>query len=239
MRKRHVVIAIAFGIASTLAAGCGKKAGGSCKGTESTCLDKKTAIACRNGTFAEVPCAGPIGCSKYQDHANCDTSVALAGAPCLGEDDEYACSADKKHAVVCKGGRFEPYLECRGKDGCATLGHAVSCDVSIAAKDDPCKQADALACSEDLKVLLACKNGRFVLHRYCRGRDGCTVKPDGPSCDETLALAGDPCGLPGQIVCSEDGKTELICQSGIFMKSLSCKTGCTVSNGPARTIECK
>lgn len=225
--------------ATMLIAGCKKRSGGSCKGTESTCFDKKTALACRGGTFAEVACAGPDACVTYQDHANCDTSVASAGDSCMGEDDEYACSPDKKHALVCKGGKFEPYLECRGKGGCSMSGRGVSCDTSVAVKNDPCKTEGAVACGEDEKHMLVCRDGRFVLYRFCRGQYGCFTKGDTPSCDETVSSVGDPCGIPGQVVCAVDGKTELVCQGGIFMKSITCKTSCTVTNRPGRPIDCK
>jgi len=241
MKKSHVVAVVAVGVVSLLTAACSgkKKAGSPCKGSESTCVDKKTAIACRGGTFSEVACAGPAGCSKYQDHANCDTSVANAGDPCLGEDDEYACSLDKKRVLVCKGTRFEPHLECRGKAGCNILGHAFSCDTSTAEKGDTCKTPGANACSVDAKQLLVCRDGKFALHRYCRGKNGCANVGETPSCDETIALAGDPCGIPGQIVCSVDGKSELVCQSGVFMKSITCKTACTVTDRPGHPIDCR
>jgi hypothetical protein len=239
MTKGRIVVACSFLAALVLAAGCGKKAGGSCKGTEGTCIDKKTALTCRNGTFVEVACAGPLGCAKYQDHANCDTSVASLGDPCMGEDDEYACSPDKKRAFVCKDGKFALHLECRGNGGCSILGHAVSCDMSVAVKGDPCKTQGAVACGEDQKHMLVCRDGKFDLYRYCRGQYGCFMKGETPSCDETLSLAGDPCGIPGQVVCAVDGKNELVCQGGVFTKSLSCKNGCTVTNRPGRPIDCR
>lgn len=236
---RHVVVVLTFAVASLLTAACGKKAGSSCKGTESTCLDKKTALACRGGTLAEVACAGPLGCSNYKDHANCDTSVASAGQPCLGEDDEYACSRDGKHAFVCKAGKFEPWLECRGKAGCSMLGRSLSCDTSIAEAGDACKTQGAVACGVDLKHMLVCRDGKLALYRHCRGQYGCGFRGDAPSCDETISLAGDPCGIPGQVVCAVDGKTELVCQGGVYTKSLTCKTACTVTNRPGRPVDCQ
>jgi hypothetical protein len=218
---------------------CKRKAGSACKGAESLCFDQTTALACRGGTLAPVPCPGPMACAKYQDHANCDTSIAAAGQACMGEEDEYACSPDKKQAVVCKGGKFEPYLECRGAAGCSMLGRTVACDTSVAVKGDPCKTQGAVACAEDKTQMLTCRDGRFDLYRFCRGQYGCFLKGDAPSCDETISLAGDPCGLPGQVVCAVDGKTELVCQGGTFTKSLTCKTSCTVTNRPGRPIDCR
>ncbi len=231
-----IVLTILIGIVTN--AGCAKKKGSVCKGTESTCFDKKTALACRGGTFAEVQCGGPLGCSKFQDHANCDTSLASLGDPCMGEDDEYACSPDKKQALVCKGGAYQLHLQCRGKNGCSMLGRTVSCDTSVAVKSDPCRSQGAVACSEDQKQMLVCRDGKFEIYRYCRGQYGCFNKGDAPSCDETLSLAGDPCGIPGQVVCATDGKTELVCQGGVFTKSITCKTSCTVTNRPGRPIDC-
>lgn len=234
--RRGVVTALA--LALMVACG-GKKAGSACKGTESTCGDPKTALACQGGKLVEVACGGPLACSKYKDHANCDTSVADVGAPCMGEEDEYACTADKKRALVCKNGKFALHLECRGAGGCTILGKSVSCDVSVASAGDPCPQQGATACSSDQKEMLVCQDHKFVAHRFCRGQYGCAVRDNVPTCDESIAMVGDRCGLPGQIVCSLDGKSELVCQGGSFTTSLSCKNGCTVTNRPGRPIDCR
>jgi hypothetical protein len=238
MRSPILVTALAL-LTVVVAGGCRRKAGGTCKGNESLCLDPATALACRSGTLVPVACAGPMACAKYQDHANCDTSVGIAGQDCMGEDDEYACSPDKKHAVVCRGTKFEPWLECRGPAGCSMLGRTVSCDITVAVKADPCKTQGAVACSEDKAQMLICRDGKFELYRYCRGQYGCFLKENSPSCDETISLAGDPCGISGQVVCASDGKTELVCQGGIFQKSLTCKTSCTISTRPGRPIDCR
>ncbi len=240
MRWR-VVVVLSVALGCFLAAACGgKKAGTSCKGTESTCADKNAALACRGGTFVSVPCGGPLACSKYQEHANCDTSLAIPGQACMAEDDEYACSPDKKRALVCnKAGKFEPWLECRGPAGCSMAGRSPTCDTSIAEKGDPCKTQGATSCSVDQKHLLICKGGRFDIHRYCRGQNGCAMKGESPSCDESLSLAGDPCGVPGQVVCSLDGQNELVCQGGVYFTSRPCRTGCTVTSRAGRTIDCR
>jgi hypothetical protein len=227
-------------LGALLVTACGKRAGGVCKPGESVCTDKTTVLTCRGGTFTEVACRGALGCNKYQDHANCDDSVANEGEACVGAiDEEYACSTDKRRALVCKNGRFERYLLCRGKAGCAMLGLQVSCDTSISAKGDPCKVQGSSACSDDQKELLICENGSFAHHRYCRGRAGCYTKDDAPACDETLSLEGDECGLPGFVVGSVDGRSELICQGGRFAKSRACKTQCTVIGGGRGGIDCR
>lgn len=236
MTRRAVVVGLA--LAATLAtAGC-KKAGGSCTGNAQVCADKSDALLCKGGSFVPVACKGPLACSKYQDHVNCDTTVGSAGDNCMGEDDEYACSPDKKHAVVCKGGKFVPYLECRGGNGCTMDGRIVNCDLTLSEPGDPCKKEDVLACSDDAKQMLVCRLGKFQSYRFCRGQFGCTAKPEGPACDESLSQIGDPCGVAGQIVCSTDGTTELICQGTTYAKSRTCKTDCKIVTTSGRHVEC-
>ena len=110
---------------------------------------------------------------------------------------------------------------------------------SVAEKDDPCKSQGAVACTPDGKEMVTCRDGKFARHRYCRGQYGCQTKGDAPTCDETLSLEQDPCGLPGQVVCSIDAQTELVCQGGVFVRSRSCrKSGCMVTSRPGRPIEC-
>jgi len=218
----------------------GKKEGGKCKAGESTCMDKQDALVCRNGTFAKVACNGPLGCTKFQEKANCDDSIALEGDACMGvTDEEYACSPDKKRALVCRGGVFAKLLECRGAGGCSQLGTQLSCDTSLAAKGDPCKTQGQVSCTVDGNEMVICRDGKFVLHRYCRGPKHCTLDHDQPVCDETISLEGDPCSHQGRVVCSADGQMELICQGSTFLKSRSCrKTGCTVSNAPGHPVVC-
>lgn len=221
-------------------AACGKSTGGKCKVGESVCSNKEVALACHGGKFVEVACRGPLGCTRYQERANCDDSVANEGDACMGAtEEEYACSVDKSRALLCKNGRFERYLECRGPSGCALLGQQVSCDTSVAQKGDPCKVQGASACSVDQKEMFVCRDGKFASYRFCRGLHGCWRKGDAPACDETLSLDGDPCGIAGYVVCSVDGKSELVCQGGRFTTARTCKTACTVMNRPGRPIDCQ
>jgi hypothetical protein len=239
--RRFVVVQLcAWTLLLALAPACGRIAGGKCKPGEATCTNKTTALTCQGAKFTEVACRGPLGCTDFQEHANCDDSVASAGDTCMGtSEEEYACSLDKKRALICKNGTFERYLECRGKPGCALLGKQVSCDTSVAAKLDPCKAQGSSACSEAQKEMLICRDGKFGHHRHCRGRAGCYTKDDAPACDQTLSLEQDECGLPGYVACSVDGLSELICQGGRFLKSRSCKTGCTVVRGGRGGVDCR
>jgi hypothetical protein len=238
--RRASLLLGAGAVLLVLASACGKTAGSKCKPGEAICPNKTTALTCQGQKFTEVACRGPLGCTTFQEHANCDDSIAGEGDTCMGaSEEEYACSVDKKRALICKNGKFERYLECRGKSGCALLGQQVSCDTSVAAKLDPCKVQGSSACSDDQKEMLICRDGKFAHHRFCRGRFGCYTKDDAPACDETLSLEGDECGLPGYVVCSVDGLSELICQGGRFVKSRPCRTGCTVIGGGRGGIDCR
>lgn len=240
-RSLRIAVGLAasvFGLA--LVPACGKKVGGACKPGESLCTSKEAALTCQGGKLVEVQCRGPLGCNRFEKHANCDTTISNVGDPCMSQaDEEYACSPDKKQALLCKNGRFERFLECRGQAGCSLLGAQVSCDTSVAKKGDPCKVQNASACSDDKKEMLVCRDGKFHEYRFCRGQYGCYLKGDAPACDETLSQEGDPCGLPGYVVCSTDHQSELVCQGGQFVKSRTCKTGCTVITRPGGGIDCK
>jgi hypothetical protein len=238
---RNVLVALAIALALAVISACGRAVGGKCKPGEAICgSDKATALTCRDSKLVEVACRGPLACTMFQEHANCDDSAASEGETCMGtSDEEYACSIDKKRALLCKNGKFERYLECRGKAGCALLGHQVSCDTSVAAKADPCKVQGSSACTEDQKEMLVCRDGIFGHYRFCRGLAGCYSKNDAPACDETVSLEGDECGLPGFVACAVDQHSELECQGGRFVKSRTCRTGCTVVAGGRGNVDCR
>ena len=80
---------------------------------------------------------------------------------------------------------------------------------SGAAKNEPCKVKGAAACAEDQKEMLVCRDGKFAHYRYCRGQAGCYTKDDAPACAETLSLELDECGLPGYVLRSAAGLSEL------------------------------
>jgi hypothetical protein len=240
MRPRRSGVAILLACVFVSLSACGRSAGTKCKAGESACQDKKNAFACHDGFLVGVPCNGPLGCNKVGDRAVCDTSTASVGDACMATgDEEYACSPDKKKALVCKNRKFEVYLECRGKGGCAQLGQQVSCDTSLADKNDPCKTEGAVSCSSDGREMVICHEGRYAAYRFCRGQYGCSLKNEVPQCDETLSVENDPCGLPNYVVCSVDGQSELVCQGSTFQRSRPCRKGCTVTNRPGRPIECE
>ena len=234
--RRLAVVAVLL----LFAVACKKKVGDDCKPGEAVCPTKESALSCQNGKLVAVACRGPLGCGTFQEKVNCDDSEASEGDACMGaSEEEYACSVDKKRAVVCRNGKFAPYMECRGKSGCALLGKQIACDTSVAAKEDPCKVQGASACSDDKKEMLVCRADKFAHYRYCRGKAGCYFLDGAPACDETRSLEGDECGIPGYIVCSVDGTQELVCQSGRFAFSRTCKTSCTVLGTGRGGIDCK
>lgn len=238
MRSR-VAVALVAALAMVVASGCKKGEGSSCKGRESMCLDPSTALVCAGEKLVRAPCKGPLGCTKFQDHANCDVSVADEGALCLPEsEDELACSPDKKRALACAKGRMVKTQECRGKEGCAVAGRVLSCDQSVAVVGDVCKSAGANACTADAKQQLRCENGKFVLYRQCRGPGGCKLDEMLATCDQSQAMEGDACGVQGFVVCAPDGQTELVCQGSTFLRSRTCKKGCTVKNEGGRKVTC-
>jgi hypothetical protein len=229
-----------FALVLASVASCGKSVGNKCKPGEAVCENPTTLLSCQNAKLAEVACRGPLGCTMYKGQGNCDDSIASEGDACVGQvEEEYACSVDKKRALICKNKRFAVYLECRGKAGCALLGQQVSCDTSVAAKGDPCKVQGSSACAVDQKEMLICRDGRFAHYRFCRGQAGCYAKDDAPACDETLSLEGDECGLPGYVVCAVDGQSELICQGGRFVRSRPCRNGCALVAGGRGGIDCR
>lgn len=235
--------AIAVVLTASLAAtgvACKKKAGASCEGAASMCEDKASALVCRTDKLVSVPCKGPLGCTKFEDRANCDASIADVGDACMADSEEHqACAADGKRAVVCHAGRFERFLECRGEGGCRPAGNAVACDTSLASPGDACKEPGQASCAADGKQMLVCQNGVFAVQRFCRGAGGCALKSGSPTCDASLSIPGDPCGTVGQVVCAIDGQSELICQGGSFQRGRSCRrTPCTVSNKPGRAVDC-
>lgn len=239
LRAQHLATTALVVALVALASACKRGEGSACKGRESTCLDKTTALTCVSEKLVKAPCGGPLGCTKFEDHANCDSSEANEGDACLTEaDEEYACTPDKKRALVCTHGIMTRYLECRGKGGCSVSGRTVACDTSIANVGDPCKAAGATACTADAKQMVICQNSKFTLYRQCRGTSGCYMKDETPTCDLTRSLEGDPCGVQGLVVCSMDGQSELVCQGSTFLRSRGCKKGCTVTGRVGRNIEC-
>jgi hypothetical protein len=237
---RVVHALLVAGLALALSPGCKPKAGDACESTQDTCKDPTTALSCVNAALVEAPCRGPAGCTKAGTRLTCDDTVSVAGEPCLaasaGSAENRACTADKKESLACSGGMWKVVEACTGPKGCAIHGDAVSCDVRGATAGAPCPGPGTYACAIDAKSRLACKDGTFAFDRFCRGQAGC--RDSDVSCDQTLALLGDPCGTPGMVACAADGHSALVCTGGQFVTQRGCASqGCQVTEG--RQIDCR
>jgi hypothetical protein len=210
--------------------------GGKCEAGQAICESPSTVLACVGGAYTEVVCGGAGGCQKVGPRVTCDDSIAAVGDLCIeaGGAENRACTADKLQSLVCKSGKFVAVETCRG--GCVVKGGAVACDTSGAQKGDACTQAGALACGSDGKSRLVCKDGKYAADRPCWGPGGCHAGDF--ACDESVADEGDPCSVSGFVACAKDGSRELVCTSGAYVASLTCKKGiCRPLS--ASKIECK
>jgi hypothetical protein len=105
-----------------------------------------------------------------------------------------------------------------------------------AAVDAECAHGGAYACSADRASVLACNAGRWSIASTCRGEGGCSVDDGGKvACDDRVALVGDPCDTEGQLACSVDGKTELVCAANVFAKKRECRKSCAATE---ETVVC-
>lgn len=221
-----------------VAAACSKPPtpGGKCEAGQAICESPSAVLACVGGAYTEVMCGGAAGCQKVGPRVTCDDSIAAVGDVCIeaGGAVNRACSADKTTSLVCDKGKFVAFETCRG--GCKVAGDSVTCDTSGAQRGDLCTQPGALACGSDGKSRLVCKDGKYAADRPCWGPLGCHAGDF--ACDESIAEEGDRCSLPGFVACAKDGSRELVCQSGAYVGSLTCKTGiCRPLS--ASKIECK
>ena len=211
------------------------------------CQDTHTALLCKGEVRTAIPCRGPNGCAGKE----CDESIAREGDACLKDRTEYlppaACSEDKQTELLCRDGRFEVALHCRGKLGCTPSAGAVNvCDRSVVAVGDECNvhrqkgtrdllrvemaeaclagTAATVACDEDL-------DGKFELVRYCSGPKGCVSlgSSNDAQCDESVATAGSPCGKRQEdhVTCSADGGQALRCSRSahVWEASATCAKG--------------
>ncbi len=218
------------------AAGCSRPSAGKPCGTVSrvACSGPDRALACDPAggdagasVWVEVSCGGPAGCKAGGPKDVCDDSVAAEGDPCPpGAPGDYACTADHTRSLECRGGRFALWRRCLGPGGCVVEGgRNVRCDTTLGEVADPCGQAGSYACSVDHQAMLACDAGALVAASSCRGPEGCRVEAATRkvTCDDSLALAGDPCDLEGRIACSPDGGAELTCTDGGYARRRECR----------------
>jgi hypothetical protein len=206
-------------------------AGGKCRLVDQlVCAGTDRALVCQAGSggtaWVEVLCKGSQGCSRRADVDECDDTVATRDDACPRNPPlDYACSPDHAEALVCKEGRFTLWRACRGSEGCQVDGRNVRCDTTLGEPGDPCAQQGTYACSADARTMLQCDGAVLAPASSCRGPLGCRVdratrKVD---CDDAVVLEGDPCDQPKRIACAADGKAELSCQGGKYVKKRDCR----------------
>jgi hypothetical protein len=139
---------------------------------------------------------------------------------------DFACTADRSKALVCREGRFTVWRQCRGAEGCAIVGERrVSCDTTLGEGGDPCEKSGSYACSADGGAMLQCNGTVLGVVASCRGPDGCRFDRDGHKvdCDDGLAMEGDACDRPERIACAVGGKAELVCDKGRYVQKRECR----------------
>lgn len=143
--------------------------------------DKKVMLQCtKNKWTVALTCQGDRGCVMEKKKVTCDNSLASVGEPCR-EDDDYACSLDKKAALACKKGQFAQTNLCKGPRGCRVTGtkdqgFKVECDDSVASAGDACEREDHFSCAADERAILKCRSKRFDVEEKCRAKEKCQIR---------------------------------------------------------------
>jgi hypothetical protein len=188
------------------------------------CASHDQALVCTSGAWRATPCRGPGGCGPNPDHAHggtsadrCDDTIAAEGDACLdGPAADYACTRDHARALVCSGGHFNVWRQCRGEHACAIdANRHLDCDTTLGAAGDPCEKQGAYACSIERDVMLQCRGMSLVASSSCRGPEGCRFDRERHrvDCDDGTAREGDPCEVRDRVACAVGGKYELVCES--------------------------
>jgi hypothetical protein len=223
--KRELLLA---GTLILAAAACKPKAGGSCKiETKEVCLEDRKALACHDGKWEEMSCRGPDGCTKASGEFACDQTVAEEKDVCNLADD-HVCTGDKRGMLQCSKNKWVLVQSCLGERSCVMEKKRITCDNSVANLGDNCREEEDYACSPDKKAALACRGGKFVQASLCKGPKACRVsgnKEQGykVECDDSVAVAGDPCEKEEHFSCTSDERTILKCRSKKFEVEDRCK----------------
>jgi len=200
--------------------------GSSCSEGNMKCTSSTAALFCNKGKFAAMNCSGPKGCNDTARGIDCDNTVAAVGDACDTEQ-EYACTADKKSGLECKGNVFAVRSSCGGEKGCYWVGSNVHCDTDSASAGDVCDIDDDVACSPDKKAALKCTGGKYTAFMSCEGDEGCSVTGSKVQCDHTLADVGDPCS-GDDIACDHERDNLLVCKGNRYVVKDGCDPpGCS------------
>jgi hypothetical protein len=143
--------------------------------------DKKGMLQCVKNKWKLVQsCLGERACVMEKKKVTCDNSVANVGDQCREEDD-YACSPDKKAALACHKGQFAQASLCKGPKGCRVTGSKeqgfkVECDDSVASPGDACEKDEHYSCSSDERAILKCRAKKFEVEEKCKQKEKCQIK---------------------------------------------------------------
>lgn len=147
--------------------------------------DDKAMLKCVKGRWTVVQsCLGERACTmdKKEERpvVTCDDSVANVGDACREEED-YACSPDKKAALVCRKSQFVQASLCKGPQGCRVVGSKegsfkVECDDSVASPGDACENEEHFSCAADERTILKCRNKTFEIEEKCKSKEKCQIK---------------------------------------------------------------
>jgi hypothetical protein len=101
-----------------------------------SCLNDKTWAACVDGKWAvQAFCRGNRGCGPFMGSISCDTSIGVAGDPCIGTSS--SCSVDGRAVLECQGGHLAQTRDCKGPAGCSFTKGGLSCDEGTTGKPPP------------------------------------------------------------------------------------------------------
>lgn len=148
------------------------------------CESPGSLLVCRGEVFASVPCRGPGGCERRGEQAHCDHSVAQPGERCQVTGAK-ACAPDGGSVLACGDGYMRELYRCRGQGGCRAEGSRVACDQTVARLGDLCDKTSNghMACSEDDKGLVTCKDEHFVPAEKCKAGTRCAVSGQSTRCE--------------------------------------------------------
>lgn len=229
--KWIVLFACSFLVLST---SCKPKVGGKCTIGQSYCTKEGALFCGEDGKLVATSCQGPLGCVQHGKAASCDQSLAVVGEPCEDQDN-VACSVDKRSELDCKAKQWVLGATCKGAKGCELKSDELFCDHTLADKDDPCHRDGQIACSNDKAFILRCEGNVFKAIDSCRGPKSCTFEEHPAqqriefNCDDSVAEAGDPCEAENNHACAGDHKAIHVCHSKQFVQLKACTgpKGCT------------
>lgn len=149
--------------------------------------DKKGMLQCTKNKWTLVQsCLGDRACVMEKKKVTCDNSIANVGDDCREEED-YACTPDRKAALACRGSKFVQANLCKGPKGCRVTGakeqgFKVECDDSIANVGDACEKEEHFACATDERAILKCKGKKFESEEKCKPKEKCQIRGGSVGC---------------------------------------------------------